>query len=882
MRWLIWLTGMLLGSILLPLSASGQQISGTVRDSTGIALPGVSINLKKTSGDVIVAYATTDDKGEYLLHIPANIPSDSLYLEVRSIGYKTQSRPVSTLKAKTDFILSQAINELQAVVIHSKHPMFRTNGDTLSYKVSDFSNPQDRVIGDVIKRLPGISVAADGTISYNSKPVSAVYLGGDNLLDGRYNIATNSIPQGVVSQVQVIDNDQPIKVLQRKVVSNDVALNLTFKKTAKQKVFGQETLGTGIPGNYDVDLNAMLFSDRFKEINQLKGDNMGYDLQRDLVSHTSFDYSQLIGNDQAKPLLSLGSVNNPNLVRNRYLFNNGGVLNINDLINLKNGWQVRVNAFYLHDSQKQDYSQRNSLFFPGDTVKYAEIQHNRFVPDLLHAQFNVRHNTDKNYLNDVLQLDDNRSPGYSELNTNGVMVNQVLNDHSTNFSNEFNFITSTRANNIIQLYSYISHLAEPERLTIGPDYHPELFNNGTPYTQLIQNIDVPTWFTNNYLSYKIPGDLVTQSFRAGFSAQSQSLSSRLNPESDTTINHLNWNKRKFYAEAAYHIPGDKIKASLTLPLTLQQISYSDTSHALSRSLTRLYFNPQVQLKYYTSAENFMTLLYNYSNQAGTVEDIYQGYIVKDYRTLYANSADLTLKQNQLAGIGFTYRKAMILFFWNVNLLYNHERANNIASAIITNNLQQSIMLPYPNSTDSWTASGTVSKYSFALATTFSGGFQWQSARSVQLQNNALLPFNTTSESAGFGAETKVNDYLDLSYKANLTQTDSHSAVATSAQHIDQLLQQLTLNYNLSTLLQFKLSGEHYFTRQQGNPDLKYFFTDASLKYRFNKWKFDLELDANNFLNVKTYNALYLSANTFTASSYTLPGRIILLKVLFNL
>jgi hypothetical protein len=83
-------------------------------------------------------------------------------------------------------------------------------------------------------------------------------------------------------------------------------------------------------------------------------------------------------------------------------------------------------------------------------------------------------------------------------------------------------------------------------------------------------------------------------------------------------------------------------------------------------------------------------------------------------------------------------------------------------------------------------------------------------------------------------------------------------------------------------LQFKLSGEHYFTRQQGNPDLKYFFADASAKFRVKKWKTDFELSAVNFLNVKTYNALYLSANTLTASSYTLPGRIIMVKLMFNL
>lgn len=89
-------------------------------------------------------------------------------------------------------------------------------------------------------------------------------------------------------------------------------------------------------------------------------------------------------------------------------------------------------------------------------------------------------------------------------------------------------------------------------------------------------------------------------------------------------------------------------------------------------------------------------------------------------------------------------------------------------------------------------------------------------------------------------------------------------------------------YGLNYLMVGLLIGEHYFTYQQGSADLKYFFADASVKYRINKWKTDLQLSANNFLNVKTYNALYLSANRLTASSYTLPGRIILLRVLFNL
>jgi hypothetical protein len=267
---------------------------------------------------------------------------------------------------------------------------------------------------------------------------------------------------------------------------------------------------------------------------------------------------------------------------------------------------------------------------------------------------------------------------------------------------------------------------------------------------------------------------------------------------------------------------------------------------------------------------------------GTIEDIYQGYILKDYLTLYANSADLIEKRDHRASAGFSYRKSLTLFFASLNILYDHLAANKIASQIITNNLQQQVVLSYPNAANSWTVSGTVSKYSFGLKTTFSAGWQWQSTRSVQLQNDQLLPFNTITQTGSFGADTKAGDYVAIDYKATLIQTASHSAVDASANRIAQLQQQVSLEYNPLTHVQVKLSGEHYFTRQEGNPDLKYFFADASARFRVSKWKTSFELSAVNFLNVKAYRAFYLSANTFTASSYALPGRIVLLKAMFNL
>ena len=260
------------------------NIRGTVKDSTGKAVPFATVNLKNKASNAIVAYTTTANDGTYSLTLPQGQNPDSLAVEVRSMGYKNQVKSI-TGTMPVDFVLQASVNQLQAVVVKSSRPVLRVNGDTLSYKVSDFSNPQDRTIGEVIKKLPGITVAADGTISYNNKPISTVYIGGDNLLDDKYNIATNTIPQGVVDKVQVIQNDQPIKALQNKVMSDDVALNLTIKKGAKLQLVGQESIGAGLPGNYDAELNAMMFKDKYKAINYLNGNNTGYDLQQDLLSH---------------------------------------------------------------------------------------------------------------------------------------------------------------------------------------------------------------------------------------------------------------------------------------------------------------------------------------------------------------------------------------------------------------------------------------------------------------------------------------------------------------------------------------------------------------------------------------------------------------------
>ncbi|RWY55591.1 TonB-dependent receptor [Mucilaginibacter gilvus] len=866
-----------------------QSIKGTVTDSLGKGVSFASVSLK--NGNLILAYTTTNTKGAYTLAVPPEAEKANLQLNVSCVGFKKEVRKIDELEAPYNFKLSAASNQLQTVTIKDKNPRLRAHGDTLDYKVSDFSSPQDRVIGDVIKKLPGVTVAKDGTISYNGKAISNFYIGGDNLLDDKYNIATSSIPNGVVDKVQVMENHQPIKMLKDKVVSEDVAMNITIKKDAKLQLVGQETLGAGLPDKYYADINAMMFKDKYKAINYIKVNNTNFDVAGDLVAHNYSSYLSRLDNDKPGTVLSLGTAGDPDLPRNRYLFNQVGIINLNNLVNLQKDVQLRANLSYLHDTQKQSYTKFSEFYLPTDTIRYAEVQNNRSRPDYMHTQLGITINKDKFYLFNSFIADYSKSSDYSALATNGTPVNQVFKDNLMDLSNEFNYMKTFKTNKIMELYSYLNRSTEPENRVIDPGLNPDIFNNGVAYKQLTQNTDIPTWFTNNYVGYKIPGNNVTQSYKAGFSLQSQTLKSDLNVTQlnnatklvgDSAVNNLDWRRRKLYAEAGYDIPGSILKVNVTLPVNYLNIHYNDVYYGLNKSLERLYFNPRLYVKYQSGIENYFSLGYNFHNDIGNIQDVYNGYILKNYRSLYANNADLTERKTQSASLGFNFRRAIQLFFFSVNASYMHQDANNIASSILTNNIQQRIVLPYDNNVDSWSLAGNISKYSFGLRTTFSAGLAVQTTKLNQILNNIVMPYNTVSKTLNFGADTKVSSKVNFSYKAGYDQTTSKSSAVATKSKFERLIQQASVNYNPLDNVFFALSGDHYYTHQQQANDLKYMFADASIRYKFKKTKADIELSAQNLFNTKTYSALYLSANSFTSSTYSIPGRFVLAKVTFTL
>jgi hypothetical protein len=237
--------------------AQSSQVSGKLIDAKSKKpLQGITVLLKNTDNKII-AFKASNGEGEFTLLTKNHL--EGAYLEINHLGYK--KKRIDNIKSNQQVLVELEENTilLEDVEVKSR-PRIKQEGDTLSYNVSSFAKEEDRSIGDVLKRMPGIEVSESGQIKYQGKSISNFYLDGDDLLKQKYGIGTKTIAHNLIQDVQVLNNHEHMKVLKNKRYSDEVALNLVIKDEAKISISGQAKIGTGLPKQYDMETNTVLFN----------------------------------------------------------------------------------------------------------------------------------------------------------------------------------------------------------------------------------------------------------------------------------------------------------------------------------------------------------------------------------------------------------------------------------------------------------------------------------------------------------------------------------------------------------------------------------------------------------------------------------------------
>lgn len=187
----------------------------------------------------IASYTITDADGKYTLTMSSKVR----WVEFATIGYEKLRIDANQRKQLAQVKLKQQATTMKEVVVKLKPIDVRK--DTINYNVAAFKDKNDRYIEDVLKKLPGVEVASTGQITYKGKPINKFNIEGQDLLGNQYNQATRNLSVEAVAQVQVMENDQPIRVLKDKVPSDQATLNIKLKKGYKSKPFGELVAGAG-------------------------------------------------------------------------------------------------------------------------------------------------------------------------------------------------------------------------------------------------------------------------------------------------------------------------------------------------------------------------------------------------------------------------------------------------------------------------------------------------------------------------------------------------------------------------------------------------------------------------------------------------------------
>ena len=403
-------------------SSGMTVIEGTVLDAQGKVVDAYVTAAPKGTGNIL-GFADTDSKGHYKLEIKTT--ADSLTVTASGLAIGNQVKVVANRSQRLDFRVREQTVQLKEVTVRAQK--IRQNGDTINYLVGAYQQQGDRVIGDVLKRMPGIEVSQSGGIKYNGKSIKKFYVEEMDLLQGRYGLATNNINASDVATVQVLENHQPVKMLQGKELSDDVAINLKLKDSAKGTVAVNTMLGGGIQwaGGWHIgsrplddgqtvigqnplwtaEVVGMYFAKRRQNMTLYKGNNTGDDVSKELTQH----YSS-INSVSLYPFCPTGAVmpSGSGLPQKRTLDNHCHILTMNHLEKPNKDTELGLNIAYHNDRIRREGSSLGDRFISDDSrLLTTETMTSETKVNNLNIQGRYNWNAQNGFIANVLKFDTN-------------------------------------------------------------------------------------------------------------------------------------------------------------------------------------------------------------------------------------------------------------------------------------------------------------------------------------------------------------------------------------------------------------------------------------------------------------------------------------------
>ena len=840
------------------------KIEGVVVNTEGEKIEGAIVSLTDGNQDILT-YKISDKEGNFSLSV--NQENTDLQLVVSLLGYKTQTIALKKAVQNLKIVLEHQMIEIKEVTV--KADMIRKREDTIVYNVEAFTEKQDRTIGDIIKKLPGVEVADNGTIRYNGESINKFYIEGMDLLEGKYGIATNNVPVDAVQNVELIENHEPINLLKDISTSTKAAINLKLKNSKLSRPVGNVTAGAGADENdflWLVNLFLLQAGSRQQTIAMYKTNNTGANVSRELTNLITSNDNPLetsVFNDNLMNALRLSS--------QRYLFNETHTASVNHLFKIGKNDFFRLNINYLYDNQNERIETNSSYFLPDSTLNINELTMNRQKLNVVDASLTYTNNAPSFYLNNLLNAKLQRNSATADITTQ----NHILQRYSTpqyNISNNLQLIRKF-GKRLFDITSNTYYSSLPQNLNIQIDSMENTYSQPVHYAGFYSNLSTALSFIGGNSAFTLR--LMVEGALEDFHSQ---LSHEL--FTDSTINDVHNGYITLNLTPTYRYELDNITFSLTPRIQQYFINLTDRQYLENQKKTWLFVQPNLNVRYSINPFWSATLMYGLNQDIGDVMDLTTSPILYGYRNVGMKSGILSRRKTHSAAVRLNFRNPLTTLFFNTGLQYNDTRNNLLnnqrfigINSVVGNQEQK-------NRIKSWMWTGYIGKYLRILTTNVSLQTNVIRNQSEKLQQDILYPVQSLSIFLTPKINVKINDNMNVEYYANIASQSVTIETLDNAirNHSSRISQSLNYFYFIK---QWELSvqGEYLYNQIEKNVSAKTFFADLRLKYAA---KFaDFELLWNNILNNKSYKYIIYSDLDTYIYNYRLRPSNILFSITFR-
>jgi hypothetical protein len=231
------------------------------KDGTPVNGATVAIYLQNDSLKQTVKSAVSNTTGSFEV---TGLAVGSYFADISFIGYQNLKRPVTVGDSTKDMgtlLFTKQGKDLADVTIISAAPPVTQKGDTTQFSASQYKVNPDATTEELIKKMPGITVDKNGTVTAQGEQVKKVTIDGKDFFGDDASAALKNLPSEVVDKIQVFDKLSDQAQLTGFDDGNGVkAINIVTKSVIKNSQFGRAYAGYGSDERYAAGGNISFFN----------------------------------------------------------------------------------------------------------------------------------------------------------------------------------------------------------------------------------------------------------------------------------------------------------------------------------------------------------------------------------------------------------------------------------------------------------------------------------------------------------------------------------------------------------------------------------------------------------------------------------------------